>query len=134
AGQRLRLLPGVGEDGRRLLPGLPVVLEPGGVLPVRTAPAAVGGPRRGGAAGAADVRAVALPVPDAAGPAQPGDEPAERAVGGAALGHPVAAAGGRPGVRPGPPVGGAVAVLPGLLHAGVVADHAAAVAPEPPGP
>src|SRR5262249_1539190 len=42
-GQRLRVLPGLGQDRRRLLPRFPVVLEPGGVLPLCASPPELAG-------------------------------------------------------------------------------------------
>ena len=43
-GQHLRVLPGPGQDRRRLLPGLPLALERGGVLPLRPAAGTLGLP------------------------------------------------------------------------------------------
>src|SRR5262249_44282651 len=81
--RRLRRLPAEREGGRRLFRGLPVVLEPGGVLPLRAAwDARVAGAGRRGGAGGADVRAVAISVPQPEGTAEPADERPGGAVGG----------------------------------------------------
>src|SRR5207302_3616853 len=95
AGRRLRLLPGGGQDGRRPLPGLLVVLVPGRLLPVRAPAAARRVPAGAGdRTSPVDLRAQPVPVPDAARLAQPAELAAERAVGGGA-GRRAVAPGGR---------------------------------------
>src|SRR5438105_411436 len=74
AGQRLWLLPGLGQDRRRLFPGLPLLLEPGGVLSAGPSAAELALHEPDCALRPVDFRALSLPVSNPERKAEPPDQ------------------------------------------------------------
>ena len=125
----LRLLPGIRQDQRRLLPRFPILLEPGGVLSVRTAAAGVAGGRHSGRVRRVDFCAVAVSLPDPARPAQLANQCPGRAMGLPARLHPVPTPGGLIAARSaGPRFGRDLAGVPGVLPARFLDGELAIVA------
>ncbi len=74
-GQRVRLLPGFGQDRRRLFPRLPLPVEHRRVLPLRAPSPRLARARRGAGAQSSDLRADPLPLSVAAGSLESSEQP-----------------------------------------------------------
>src|SRR5438046_6370420 len=112
AGQRLRFLPSLRENGRRLLPRLPVALARGGFLSLCAPTANLADADLVVDARLSDVRAEPVPLSDATRPAQLSDECA-----GDNLEHPLDVDSGRDAVR-GYGRGAAARRMVTLVHSG----------------
>src|SRR6185369_1778481 len=113
-GERFRLFAERCQDRRRLLPGVSLLLERRGVLPVFRGGAGVAGRGRDLVSGGDDLCAHEVPLHHAAGAVEPDREPAGRA-----LGLPAdCGAGGGAGMAA--HVDAGILILPGVLYGGVV--------------